>query len=142
MPFGLRFGSSPLTITPSPVSLEITAPGFRDTVALPVPGTVVVHDYPAATGDYRLDLRFHVAEVVVHVYLEHLERDDGLFLLAEPNNPPGQAPGVRFVGTIWHATEEQEEEREHCTITCAADGKTADCCIMCANGSTIAKICC
>lgn len=141
MPFALRFVASPLPFKASAVSIEIDGAGFHDTVSLPRSGTVITHDYPASSTDYKLNLKFHVGDAVVHISVDHLGTDDTLFVFAEPNHPPAMSPGARFVGTIWHGTT-GHEQREHCTVTCEADNKTADCCIICTNGSTTAKICC
>jgi hypothetical protein len=147
MPFGLRFGSSQKKVDASSVKVEIKGPDFHDAVELPVHGTVIDRDYPSKATNYRLDIRFHVDKSIVHIYLQHLGENDTLFLFGEPNNPPGMAPGVRFIGTISHGTKGhggggRDEDRDHCTITCEADGQTADCCIICTTGSNTAKICC
>lgn len=142
MPFALRLGTSPLPFKASPIYIEVDGPGFHDKVTLPKPGAVVSYDYAPSMADYKLAIKFHVAEEIVHISVQHLGSDDGLFIFAEPNHPPAMTPGVRFVGTIWHGATEQDPQREHCTVTCEADNTTADCCIICTNGSTTAKICC
>ena len=142
MTFALRFGASPLPFKASPILVEIEGPGFHDKVVLPSAGTVTAHDYPTSKTDYKLSIRFHVKDIVVHISVDHIGGHDQLFVFAEPNDPPAMAPGARFVGTIWHGTTEHDQQREHCTVTCEADNKTADCCIICTSGSTTAKICC
>ena len=142
MPFGLRLGASPVPVGVYPVSVEIHGAGFSDVVLLPVAGTVTSHNYHSNSAKFDLTVKFSVANTAIYVIIHRVGGADVLSVLAEPNDVPGQPPGVRFMGTVWHASPQTKDDPDHCTITCEASGETADCCIICTNGSSTTKICC
>ena len=143
MTFGLRIGTSPDPIK-IPASVDLEGPGFFQQVPLPPAGSVVVFDYPTSISrDFTIALRFHAANDLVRMRLDHLNDGDRLFVMAEPNQLAQQiTPGVRFVGTIWHFQTQAVEEQEHCEVTCEEDQTKDDCCVECTSGSTVTKICC
>ena len=144
MAFGLRFGSGskPYLCNSRYGGSEIEGPGFTDLINLPLPGTVVNRDYGVAGTHFSLALRFYADKDVVRILVHHLDDNDALYVTADQHPQTGTPIGVRFVGTIWHAIPRSSSDPDHCTITCEASGETPDCCIVCSDGSTTAKICC
>ena len=142
MAFGLRFGSAHSPISVKPVRLQIEGPGFTELIDLPPPGVVVNRDYGVAGALFSLAVRFYADNDVVRILVHHLADNDALYIMADQHIQAGSPIGVRFVGTIWHAIPRSSTDPDHCTITCEASGETADCCIVCSDGSTTAKICC
>jgi hypothetical protein len=143
MPFGLRFASARQPISVAPVYIEIEGPGFHDVVPLPPAGTLDERAYTTAVGTrFTIALRFHAGIDSVRIRADNLDDNDILHVIAEHQQPSGKAAGVRFVGALWHDAPRTQADPDHCTITCEADGQTADCCILCTDGSTTAKICC